>query len=70
VFFAYAFLGVDLEVDFLVLSEFGNKNIFIEHPDRLNLWMMLGNKIYISGIYIGILQVLIGLDPLSLQLLI
>jgi hypothetical protein len=70
VFFTYAFFSIDLEVDFLVLSEFGNKNIVMEHADRLNLWVMLSNKIYISGIYIGVFQVLLGLDSFCLQLLI
>ncbi len=69
-FFTYAFFSIDLEVDFLVLSEFGNKNIVMEHADRLNLWVMLSNKIYISGIYIGVFQVLLGLDSFCLQLLI
>lgn len=60
--FANAFFGIELQINFLVLPELSYENIIVENFDILDLRVILRNELYISGVNVGILQVLLWLD--------
>ena len=54
-FFSNPFLRVDLQINLLVLSEFGNQNVLVQNAHGLDLGVVLGDELYVLRIYVGVL---------------
>lgn len=54
-FFTDAFFRIDLQINFLVLPELGNQYVVMKNLNWLDLGVVLGNELDVSGVDVGIL---------------
>lgn len=60
------FFGIDLEIDLLVFSEFGDEDVVVEDGDMVEFGVVLWDEFDITWVDVGILQVVLWFEAFGL----